>query len=59
MPLYEFKCSECLQKFEYIRPYKTRSTPLICPLCGTLVEVSPNPPLVARTPMKWDANRGK
>ncbi|MCL5265047.1 MAG: zinc ribbon domain-containing protein [Chloroflexi bacterium] len=34
MPLYEFKCNECSNKFEVLRSFSSADEPAPCPACG-------------------------
>lgn len=34
MPLYEYQCRSCGQRFETLRPISQRSQPARCPHCG-------------------------
>jgi putative FmdB family regulatory protein len=33
MPLYEYRCSDCRQTFELLRPMAQRSLQAVCPAC--------------------------
>ena len=34
MPIYEYECQECLQKFEQRRNFRDSDDEVICPQCG-------------------------
>jgi putative FmdB family regulatory protein len=34
MPIYEYRCKACGQRFEALRPVGDRGRSLICPECG-------------------------
>jgi putative FmdB family regulatory protein len=34
MPIYEFRCKACGERFEALRPVGDRGTKLSCPECG-------------------------
>lgn len=34
MPLYEYRCPECLAMFDMFRPLADRDNPTPCPSCG-------------------------
>jgi putative FmdB family regulatory protein len=38
MPLYEYKCSECDELFEELRPIRSRTQPINCDKCGAVAE---------------------
>jgi len=35
MPIYEFYCNKCRQKFEMLRPFSRSGEPADCPKCKT------------------------
>lgn len=35
MPLYEYSCPHCQQKFELLRSFEESSKEALCPRCGT------------------------
>jgi putative FmdB family regulatory protein len=34
MPIYEYQCPKCKNKFELMRPFSKSSEPADCPACG-------------------------
>jgi putative FmdB family regulatory protein len=34
MPFYEYRCEECGESFEVLRPVTRRDDPAVCPNCG-------------------------
>lgn len=34
MPIYEYSCEACGERFEALRPVESRDKPLDCPKCG-------------------------
>ena len=52
MPIYEFRCSGCGKKVEFVLPMEGRGSPQTCPECqasiSRLVEL-PQPPIVPMT----------
>lgn len=35
MPVYEYKCSECNNKFEYLHKSSTVQEKIVCPVCNS------------------------
>ncbi|MFN2148667.1 MAG: FmdB family zinc ribbon protein [Anaerolineales bacterium] len=35
MPLYEYQCRECDQRFDALRSMNAADTPIPCPVCGS------------------------
>jgi len=54
MPLYEYKCTECEERFELIRKIANRNKSVQCPYCGINITPKLQMPLIARTPKKWE-----
>lgn len=35
MPLYEYYCTDCRNRFDTLRPMKDADTPILCESCGS------------------------
>ena len=35
MPIYEYRCKECEERFEQLVPLRAEHPPVTCPRCGT------------------------
>ncbi len=35
MPIYEYRCKHCEERFEQLVPMRTEHPPVTCPHCGT------------------------
>lgn len=35
MPLYEYVCADCEERFEALRPMRDADAPIACPRCGS------------------------
>lgn len=40
MPIYEYICGSCNDRFERLRPMSAAGQPLACPNCGTMADAA-------------------